>query len=243
MIELGGKNILRYGLKMQYDNWLNFDADLYTKPDFKFFSKERIILREIVSKQLTATYTDEVFLVNKSCYSIISENSNMNLKFILSILNSKLIGFFVLNIGDKSKQELFPRITMSTLKKIPIPIISLSQQQPFVFLVDKILYLTNKDHTSVSEIVNNEIIASYFEKVLDAVVFELYFEDEIKSHQVDILNFIQQSLNKVSSLPIEQQILHLYEEWNEYKNEVRNRVILQETRSESVAQIIKSING
>jgi hypothetical protein len=121
VIELGGKNIERYGVKMRKDNWLNFDANLYTKPDFKFFSRKRIILREIVSTQLIATYTNEVFLVNKSCYSIISERSDISIKFILGILNSKLIGFYVSNVGDKSKQELFPRITMNTLKKIPIP--------------------------------------------------------------------------------------------------------------------------
>jgi hypothetical protein len=73
-------------------------------------------------------------------------------------------------------------------------------------------------------------------------VYELYFEEEIKSAQVNVLELIQQSQGNVSSLPIEQQILRLFEEWNDYKNEVRNRIILQETRSESVAQIIKSMH-
>ena len=173
VIELGGKNILRYGIKKQNDNWLNFDAKLYTKPDFKFFSKERIILREIVSKQLVATYTNEVFLVNKSCYSIISEKSDIDLKFILGILNSKLIGFYVSNIGDKSKQELFPRITMNTLKKIPIPSVSAYQQQPIISLVNQILSVKQE---------NPAANTSGLEREIDLLVYGLYgmTEEEIK---------------------------------------------------------------
>ena len=75
MLEYGGKNIIRFGIKERNDNWLDYSGELYTKPEFKFFHNPRIILREIVGKQLVATYTEEEFLVNKSCYIIISLNS------------------------------------------------------------------------------------------------------------------------------------------------------------------------
>jgi hypothetical protein len=104
-----------------------------------------------------------MFLVNKSCYSILSENEQFNLKFLLGILNSKLIGFFVSNIGDKSKQELFPRITMATLKKIIIPNISTAQQQPIITLVEQILGAKKQNAET-----------SALERGIDVLVYKLY---------------------------------------------------------------------
>ncbi len=112
MLEYGGKNIIRFGIKERQDNWLDYSGELYTKPEFKFFHNPRIILREIVGKQLVATYTEDIFLVNKSCYIIISNSDDTRfLKYLLGILSSTLIGYYVQNIGDKSKQRLFPRIS------------------------------------------------------------------------------------------------------------------------------------
>ena len=65
--------------------------------------------------------------------------TNVNLKYILSILNSKAVGYYISSFGDKSKQTLFPRVSMKMLKQIPIPIATLGQQQPIIDLVNSIL--------------------------------------------------------------------------------------------------------
>lgn len=140
MKEFGGKNILRYGIKERNDNWLDYSGELYTKPDMIYFRAPRIIIREIIGDHLVATYTEELFLVNKSCYIIVSNKDDKDfLKFLLGVLNSSLIGFYVQNLGDKSKQKLFPRITMGTLKKIPIPTKNLVLQGKIVSMVEKVL--------------------------------------------------------------------------------------------------------
>ena len=39
--------------------------------------------------------------------------------FLLGILNSKLIGFYVFNSTEKGKQRLFPRVSLTTIKSLP----------------------------------------------------------------------------------------------------------------------------
>lgn len=165
LLEYGGKNIIRFGIKNRNDNWLDYSGELYTKPEFKFFHNPRIILREIINKQLIATYTEGTFLVNKSCYIILSNNNNVYfLKYLLGILSSTLIGYYVQNIGDKSKQRLFPRITMSTLKNIPIKIDTYIMEK-VVNIVDECLY--QKKQNIKNDIINKEI-------KLDILIYHLY---------------------------------------------------------------------
>lgn len=165
LLEYGGKNIIRFGIKRQNDNWLNYSGNLYTKPEFKFFHNPRIILREIIGKQLIATYTEDTFLVNKSCYIILSKNNDTYfLKYLLGILSSTLIGYYIQNLGDKSKQRLFPRITMSTLKNIPI-IKDTHVMKQIINIVDECLY--KKEQNIEENIINKEI-------ELDTLIYHLY---------------------------------------------------------------------
>jgi conjugal transfer/entry exclusion protein len=84
-------------------------------------------------------------------------------------------------------------------------------------------------------------VVNIFDKVIDACIYELYFTDEIQPQQVDVIELVAHNLKQIESQSIEEQITHLFNEWNDYKNEVRNRIILQETRSKSVSEIIQSI--
>ena len=236
---ISGSNICKYGItKMSY-------IDKKTLNEFEkeklFFEDERILMRETGST-ITALYLDSLLYSNRSLFSILITNKNFDTKFVLGCLNSKVLQFYY-QTKFKAETELFPKIRIVQAKELPIPTVDKTKQQPIATLVNQIIYLKNTNNSPVSKIVNNEIIASRFEKMIDACVYELYFEEEIKSAQVDVLELIQKAQDKVSSLPIEQQILHLFEEWNDYKNEVCNRIILQKIKSESVAQIVKSANS
>lgn len=171
--EYGGRNILKYSLNNRNDNWLDFSADLYTKPEFKYFSQPRILLREIVGKTLTATYVEKTFLVNKSVYIIIYNGIEKEsfLKYLVAVLNSKIIGFYVSTFGDKSRQVLFPRITMKTLKNIPFKI-SIIQQQLIVKLVNQILNAKQKNPLSETSELENQIdliLYKYYNLTYDEV--------------------------------------------------------------------------
>jgi len=234
-----GRSIAKFCLLKKY--FFEFQDDNITgrtRDEIKLGKKEKILLRKTGS-EIIATYDNNAIYPEQSLYFLYDIKDNP--LFLLGVLNSKLINWYYCN-RLVTNEDSTPQLKNIDLDNIPIPSLSKKQQPIIILLVDYILYLKNAENPPVSNMVNNEVIASYFEKVIDACVYELYFEEEIKAAQVDVLGLVGQSLDKVSTLPVEQQILRMYEEWNEYKNEVRNRIILQETRSGSVAQIIKSIN-
>ena len=164
--ELGGRDVPRYGVPIGRGIWLDYSAELYMKPDMRFFSGERIILREIPSTTLIATLTSAKILVNKSCYIIRSEIGHQGYCYLLGVLNSRAIGFWVANEGDKANQNLFPRITMATIKRLPIPLASASLGVVQIAeTVDRILAAKKADPAADTSALEAEI---------DRLVYKLY---------------------------------------------------------------------
>jgi adenine-specific DNA-methyltransferase len=165
-LELGGRKINQFTVKMEGD-YVDFSREFYTKPNDKFFFGQKVILREITGKTLIATYSEERFVVNKSCYSIYHKDKIM-LKALTGLLNSQLIGFVISKLGDKSNQKLFPRITMNMINNIPV-------------------YFGGKE-SEIASIVDNLSLngnSNNFDKLLslDNIIYNLFEldSDEIKS--------------------------------------------------------------
>ena len=178
--ELSGRDIPRYGVPTGRGIWLNYAAELYMKPDMRFFSGKRIVLREIPSETLIATLAKDKLLVNKSCYIIRLKDVGLY-SYLLGVINSRAIGFWVANEGDKANQNLFPRITMATIKRLPIPSPYMSNgksdgvaaiQSRIASLVEKVLGAKEKDSNADTSALELEI---------DKLVYRLYglTDDEI----------------------------------------------------------------
>ncbi|MBW2662937.1 MAG: hypothetical protein JRD93_13325, partial [Deltaproteobacteria bacterium] len=92
------------------------------------------------------------------------------IKYLLGILNSKLMDWFYRFIGKpKGKiREYFNK----PLSLIPIKKISLTQQQPFVTFVDKILSLTQSDDYLRNTLKQAKVKA--LEQEIDQLVYKLY---------------------------------------------------------------------
>ena len=105
-----------------------------------------MILREIIGERLVVAYSEEEFAVNKSCYVLLSERATKEkLKAMLAILSSACVAFWVRMRGDKAKQALFPRITMNTLRAIPVPNGWVKKEPMLSNLVDQILAAKRAD--------------------------------------------------------------------------------------------------
>ena len=95
---------------------------------------------------------------------------NTDSKYILSILNSKIIKYYynfistTLGNGGNRAFKVF-------IEQLPIPQIPKEQQKPFEILVDYILFAKEQD-------MKNE--ASLFESIIDGMVYDLYFEDDMR---------------------------------------------------------------
>jgi len=84
-----------------------------------------------------------------------------------------LIAFWINAKGDKSKQRLFPRISMHTLKSCPILIRNDNDNKYFESIVDQIL---------TAKKANPQADTTALEAEIDHLVFELYglTEEEIR---------------------------------------------------------------
>lgn len=120
---------------------------------------------------MMATYTDKEFVCKKDIYIIKLNDDTISYKYVLALLNSKLLSFYKTKNSGSAKKDDFTQITLSDIRQLPIPKIETSKQQKFIKLVDKILGAkeTNADTT----ITENE---------LDQLVYQLYnlTEEEIK---------------------------------------------------------------
>ncbi len=148
---LDGSDVIRYGVNWS-KQYLKYGKNLASPRTIELFNGRKIIIREITGKfpkNIISTYTDEFYLYNRSNIGIIEkEDKNTDLKYIVVILNSKLMSYYFMKNTAKSVRKLFPKIILNDLRKFPIKEISLEAQQPFIEKADKMLSL-NKDLQSM----------------------------------------------------------------------------------------------
>jgi hypothetical protein len=95
---------------------------------------------------------------------VMPKNTNVRSKYLLGILNSKLIRSFWLN-KFKDDRNTFPKIKGEYLKLLPIPNVPPEKQEPIERLVDRILATKQRDLKAD---------LSSFERQIDQLVYALY---------------------------------------------------------------------
>ena len=134
---------------------------------------DNTIIMAILAKDLKKVKNNNIkkYYVNLSTdRNVIEKNSErFNLKYILAIINSSLVAHFI-KYNNQGNLDFYP----DDWKKIPIKDISLTEQKPFIDLVDKIL--TEKE--------NGNQNTKALEDKIDEKVFSLYgvTPKEIKSN-------------------------------------------------------------
>lgn len=150
----------------------------------KEFEREKIVYREI-SDAMNATYLDQWIFCNNKTYIVTGEN----LKYLLSIFNSTLFNNVILKSSNITggKGEGF-------LSQIPIPKIPESEQQPFIKLVDYILFIKKQPfYTSTDlDFAEERLMSNFFENLIDALVYELYFPEELHEAQKKFMSLVIQ---------------------------------------------------
>lgn len=117
--EIGGKNLSRYFVSKKNTEFVSFGDWCYNKPDDFFLNEKRIFIREIPSQtHLIAGIYEGEGVPNKAI--VIVKSETFNIFSLLGILNSKLIGFYIHKTTEKGKQKLFPRISLTSVRNLPI---------------------------------------------------------------------------------------------------------------------------
>ena len=240
---LQGKDVKRYSIEWSGE-YLKYGKHLAEpRNNFDLFSAERILVRQIPSKPpycINACFVEETLLNDINSMNII--NFNANPKYILSILNSKLISFWFVHKFGKMQRGIFPQFKINELEIFPIKNIAQKNQIKFSIFSDFLMYLYQQNSNNILSHTDNTRIASHIEDILNMMVYELYFEEHMKEVDLDVLQFVTPIIENLQQLPIEQQIKELYEWYQKPENAVRQRMMLIDTRSPDILAVIhKSI--
>jgi hypothetical protein len=211
--EILGKEVRRY-FYTHSENYIKYGKQVASYVDEKFFTQQRILVREITADKLYCVIITEELYNNPSLINIINEKQILDLKYCLAILNSSLIGWLHNKISPKANKGLFPKILINDVRNIPLVEISNENQQPFIALADKMLSLNsdlqNKRQRFLKRLSDN------FAGIKITGKIETF--DELEFSQ-----FVSELAKQKIALTLKQQ-----DEWeeyfNEYKTECRNFV-------------------
>jgi hypothetical protein len=153
----------------------------------ELFENEKIIIRGSSGLlRILAIYDNRNIYTSHKCTLIINlcdlpkthkqynESSKINLKYLLGIINSRLIDFYY-----ESVYGGFIDVYPNNLKELPIKIAYKEIQSHFVAIVDFILFLKKQNKESY-----------FFENLIDAMVYELYLHDKIQVANCEILKHL-----------------------------------------------------
>jgi len=163
------------------------------------------------------------------------------MKYILALLNSKLYYTWLYYRGKRKGETL--ELYVTPISEIPIKNISTDEQQVFVLLSEYIIWL--KSHTeNIDKYVDNEHIAKLLEDVIDAMVLELYFEEDMKEAGFDFISHataLFKPIENLSDAETKYIINNAYQSLREKDNPIRNDLQLLPIRVPMVAPILESI--
>jgi hypothetical protein len=143
-----------------------------------FFIGEKIIsLRKCATP--TFTYTDYDCYVSQTFFVI--KSNNINLKYLTTFLNSKVIAYW-LKLEGKLQGNIY-QIDKEPLMNIPI--YKPNSYSPFIELFDIVHFIYSKKEAIVDNIDNSQL-ATFFESVIDGCFYDIYFNDELRNSSLVI---------------------------------------------------------
>lgn len=174
---LKGKDINKYTFSWNGD-WLNYGIHLAEPRTIELFQGERLLVRRIVGETLIASYIDKD-LVTGQLLQIVKPNDPLNSKFLLGILNSKLIAYYFKKKYNR-QDKTFPEIRIYELASLPIKLLDSEEAKKYkdilILTVDQVLksYEELKELQLPNKIDQCKSKIEHLEKKINDIVYKLY---------------------------------------------------------------------
>lgn len=231
--ELKGGDVNRYKLEWNGNLWISYGDWLAAPRDKKYFTKERVLVREITADKLFCVYTSEEYYNTPSIINIVNENQDLDLKYCMAVLNSSLIGWLHNKISPKANKGLFPKILVNDVRNIPLVEISKEGQQPFIEKADQMLSLNTDLQTRRQRFLNR--LKNNFENIKITGMLDKFDESDFKT-------FVSELKKQKITLSLHQQ-----DEWEPYFNDYKsacNQLTTQiEETDKTIDQMVYELYG
>lgn len=162
-----GENVRRYKLSWNGE-WIKYGENLAAMRDPLLFAKPRILVRQIPSYKtysIEAAYTDTNVINDLN--SIIITDIEVNIMYLLGVINSKVLTLWFLMKFDKFQRRTFPQFKVNELGEFPIPVANSIQQEKIARLVKILLDEMEKEDP-------DSILVSNLNNQIDELVMELF---------------------------------------------------------------------
>ena len=181
-------------------------------------SKENAFILDETNAYIGLTNTTVIF----------DTNPDYLLKYILTLLNSKLLSFRYKSIGKQTGSGVFEYFA-NGVGKLPIPQIGLAEQQSFITLADKMLLL----HAELQK------ERTRFQTLLSDNLGTVKMDDKRFDGLVEFKDFLSELKKQKKSIPLNQQA-----EWREVFQECKHKIAslrtaIKETDDEIDALVYK----
>lgn len=206
----GGKEIGRYE-PLPSDLFVYYDPDVLDAPRRRdiFEAREKLVVQEIrnitLERRIVATYDDKQYycLQSTNVINLREVNGAFRIKCLLSFLNSNAVNFFF--------RQRFPgnnHIPSNQLVTIPIPECTDKQQRYIIAFVDMVLQATRV--LAAAQTTRDRLMLAYWERVLNGLVYELYFPGEAHSAGVRLFGLLERAhIPDINSIPDSDRISRL----------------------------------
>ena len=179
---LRGSLIQRYSILWNNNYWISF-GDWLAEPRYsaQYDASAKIVIRQ-TGDSFIATLDCNQFIVRDNLYTIVPREERYDLKYLLGLLNSRLLTWFYQAIMNPEKGEALAQVKRGHLAKLPIVIPKVdyptdtAHHDRMVELVEQMLTLNKKlaeantDHDKT--ILQRRIEAT--DSQIDRLVYELY---------------------------------------------------------------------
>jgi len=174
----------------------------YNSNSYLEFEKEKIVWQRVTKEPTFCLVKEDVYILDSMAFITSKFNH-----YLICLLNSKVLYFYIDKITHQYGKTGY-LLSNQYVEYLPIIKVSLKLQLLFEKLVKIIIYLKDKKDQSTT----------FFEKVIDIMVYELYFEKELREKGFGILDVVAADLTL--ELPVEE----LYTKWTGSKHPIKYNV-------------------
>jgi hypothetical protein len=162
---LRGSLIQRYATLWNDDYWISF-GDWLAEPRYsaKYDAHEKIVIRQ-TGDSLIATLDQKQFVVRDNLYTIVQRDPKVDLRFILGLLNSRLLNWFYQKAINPEEGEALAQVKRGHLAQLPIASPDGPMSRELVRAVNRVLTAKMRhSHTDTSAV----------EHEIDQLVYRIY---------------------------------------------------------------------
>ena len=167
------------GLKDHLDSMKQFITSsngpygIHRPREIRFFSSPKIVFKIMFKRPEVALDPKGEYFLGFSFISIIQKNEHFTLKCLLAILNSSVAQYWFLLHGKQ--RGIGFDIGVNKLREFPLP--RPTGEVWFNTLVDYVVVATKRA---------DRLLAAYLDELIDALVYEQYFSEEIRASGKEI---------------------------------------------------------